>query len=322
MQYLMIENPGVAAKEAFTLLGATTKGSSSRFTIGQFGSGTKYAIATLLRVGLHPIVFCGHTCMEFNTKRIYMEEGGERHPIDQVVCKLSGKDDGKQVSRTEDLGYSLGMGRIDWTAVEFAIREFVSNSIDSAISEGERNYLDNYKKRLGVDFLDVDRRRELIDVYSVTATDYANVDVKLVEEKSVRAKAGMTRVFIPLKEPNAEIVEGFYKNLGKWFLHFSEPEKLSCTVLPKADRNLVEGHRNAVIYRRGVRVREFGGSTLPSLFDYNLNDLEVDESRKINDSTALDSAGTAFVGSDVNSLKQFFKALVLEEKCWEGTFGF
>ena len=73
-----------------------------------------------------------------------------------------------------------------------------------------------------------------------------------MEESQVRAKKDHTRVFLPL---NAEVLE-FYNNLGKWFLHFSEPESLSKAILPKKNRNLGD-RKAAVIYRRGVRVREF-----------------------------------------------------------------
>ena len=71
----------------------------------------------------------------------------------------------------------------------------------------------------------------------------------------------------------------FYNNLGKWFLHFSEPESLDKAILPKKNRNLGD-RKAAVIYRRGVRVREFESTDTESLFDYNLNDLTIDESRK------------------------------------------
>src|SRR5438270_2589866 len=88
----------------------------------------------------------------------------------------------------------------------------------------------------------------------------------------------MTRVFIPLTD---EVFE-FHRNLGKWFLHFSEPHLINQAILPKRNRNL-NGRKAAVIYRRGVRVREFEASDKASLFDYNINNLAMDESRKADD---------------------------------------
>ena len=99
--------------------------------------------------------------------------------------------------------------------------------------------------------------------------------IEVVDEAQVRAKRNFTRVFVPL---NAEVLD-FYNDLGKWFLHFSEPESLSKAILPKKNRNLGD-RKAAVIYRRGVRVREFETSDTETLFDYNLNDLPIDESRK------------------------------------------
>ena len=51
--YLLVQNPGVAPVEGYTLLGvSTTRNCGVVGTIGQFGSGAKHAINTLLRAGL------------------------------------------------------------------------------------------------------------------------------------------------------------------------------------------------------------------------------------------------------------------------------
>ena len=51
--YLLVQNPGVAPVEGYTLLGvSTTRNCGVAGTIGQFGSGAKHAINTLLRAGL------------------------------------------------------------------------------------------------------------------------------------------------------------------------------------------------------------------------------------------------------------------------------
>jgi hypothetical protein len=132
----------------------------------------------------------------------------------------------------------------------------------------------------------------------------------------VRAKAGCTRVFVPL---TPEVLQ-FYNDLGKWFLHFSEPESLDKAILHKANRNLAD-RRAAVIYRRGVRVREFESSDTESLFDYNLDDLSIDESRKASDWDVKHGAGKALANADKKTLAILFDRLLNSDKSvWE--FGF
>ena len=167
---------------------------------------------------------------------------------------------GASRSSTEDLGFVLDYGKQDWQEVALALREFVSNAIDRSIRE---------------------------------KGDWSGVKIEIVDESQVRAKRDITRVFVPM---NAEVLE-FYNNLGKWFLHFSEPESLSKAILPKKNRNLGD-RKAAVIYRRGVRVREFESSDTESLFDYNLNDLTIDESRKASDWDVKHHCGKALANAD------------------------
>ena len=118
---------------------------------------------------------------------------------------------------------------------------------------------------------------------------------------------------------NADVLQ-FYNDLGKWFLHFSEPDSLSKAILPKKNRNLSE-RKAAVIYRRGVRVREFESSDTESLFDYNLNDLTIDEARKASDWDVRHHCGKALAGADKNTLAILFHHLLNSDKpVWE--FGF
>ena len=116
------------------------------------------------------------------------------------------------------------------------------------------------------------------------------VKVELVPEEKVRAKRGWTRVFVPAD--NEEVIR-FYANLGKWFMHFSEPEAITSSILTKKSRNLDPNCHTAVIYRRGVRVREIDQYATESLFDYNLNDLRVDECRNVDDYQCRTAAAKA-----------------------------
>jgi hypothetical protein len=284
MQYLMIENPGVAPTEGYILFGATTKRHSddSRI-IGTFGSGNKHGVALALRNSIPPTIFCGNQKMSFYTKPVTIKGVGGETTCQRICVKFGGKDiTGKNTSSDKELDQTLEYGAKDWVDVSFALREFVSNAIDACYEQ------------------DLDHRM---------------VDVSLVEENQVRAKAGYTRIFVPA---NYDVVE-FYKNLGKWFLHFSEPELLKAAVLPKKDRNLGD-KKNAVIYRRGVRIREFANTDLPSMFDYNLPDLTLNESRDSSDWDCKYYAGTAFKDTSLENTVEFIKSYVEGNKFWEHTF--
>lgn len=281
--FLKIENKGVAPFEGFTLFGATSKRNSTNpMCIGTFGSGGKMAVGTLLREYINPQVFCGLTKLSFFTKPIKMKSTSGDIDHKQVAVQFKGEIDGKQVNRQEDLSFVLDYGTKDWSDVALALREFVSNAIDGQID---------------------------------ATGDFAGVVVEIVDESKVRAKEGCTRVFVPLNES----VQKFYDQLGKWFLHFSEPEVLrsGTKILPKKNRNRTDKLR-AVIYRRGVYVREFMASDSPSIFDYNL-DVALNEARTFNDWEAKREVAVALRNSDRSILAAVFAAIAKGEDRWELT---
>ncbi len=284
--YLKIENPGVCPPEGFTVLGVSLADTSSnRGVIGQFGSGNKHAVSLLLRHDISPVVFSGTLRMEFGTKSQTVSDTKATKDFARVFVKYGGTDPitGSSRTATEDLGFVLEYGRLDWDEVALALREFVSNSIDRSIRE------------LG---------------------DWSGVKIEVVDESRVRAKRDHTRVYVPL---TPEVLK-FYGDIGKWFLHFSEPESLDKAILPKRNRNLGE-RQSAVIYRRGVRVREFTSSDTESLFDYNLNDLRLDEARKASDWDVRHHAGRALANADKEVLGIFFDRLLNSDKMfWEYEF--
>ena len=122
MSYLLIQNPGVAPTEGYTLLGLSTSRDVAG-TIGQFGSGAKHAINVLLRKKLSVTIYCGTERLEFTTRPDTVNDGLTDTSIDRVYC--NGKD----------MGWCLGFGAIDWTDVSMALREFVSNALDRAHRE-------------------------------------------------------------------------------------------------------------------------------------------------------------------------------------------
>ncbi len=284
--YLKIENVGVYPPEGFTVLGVSLADTSdNRGVIGQFGSGNKHAVAVALRNEIAPVVFCGTLRLEFLTRPQTVADAKASKDFARVVVKYGGTDPATGASRsaTEDLGFVLDYGKQDWNEVALALREFVSNAIDRSIREDG---------------------------------DWRSVKIEIVDENRVRAKSGHTRVFVPLTPE----VLAFYNDLGKWLLHFSEPESLDKAILPKRNRNLDE-RKAAVIYRRGVRVREFESSETESLFDYNLNDLTIDGARKASDWDVRHHCGQALADADKDVLAILFDHLLNSDRpVWELTF--
>lgn len=250
-KYLKIENIGICPPECFTTLGVgfadTCVDPSKRdLIIGQFASGLKNSMCVLLRNNLSPIVFTSNLKMDFSTQTATIKDELNTKNFEKIIVKYSGKDvDGKTKSNTEVLSMTTDFGKLIWKDTSLALRELVSNAIDFCI------------RKFG---------------------NWNDVEVELVDENQVRAKAGSTRIFIPA---NADVLN-FYVNLGKWFLHFSESESLRKQVLPKSGRSFKESNK-ANIYRRGVFVRSFESSDKVSMFDYNLNSLPLDEARVADD---------------------------------------
>ena len=294
--YLKIENPGVCPTEGFILLGATSKrlaDNDSPFTIGQFGSGNKHAVNVLLRAKLYPIVFCGNHRLEYGTKPGKMKALEGDAAYNRVIVKHGGTDeDGASVTFTEELSQTDEYGSLDWTCIGMAFREFVSNAIDAAIAVNRQA---NGKVKWPWD----------------------GVKVELVPEEKLRAKKGYTRVFVPAD--NEEVIR-FFANLGKWFLHFSEPEAITEAILSKKSRNLDPDCKTAVIYRRGVRVREIDQYSSESLFDYNLNDLRVDESRNVDDYQCRNAATKAMAKANPGILAHWMRSF-RTGIFWEHQFG-
>ena len=147
----------------------------------------------------------------------------------RVVVKHGGTDeDGNSVTFTEELSQTDEYGILDWNCLGMAFREFVSQC---------------HRRR----------HRGQPAGQRQCKWPWEGVKVELVPEEKVRAKRGYTRVFVPAD--NEEVIR-FFANLGKWFLHFSEPEAITEAILSKKSRNLDPACKTAVIYRRGVRVRE------------------------------------------------------------------
>ena len=284
--YLMIQNEGVADYNSLMLFGATgNRYSTNPMTIGTFGSGSKHSVGVLLRNNINLSIFAGLTKLNYYSKpkKLRKASGGENNQ-QQVCVHISGAlpDGDEGTMGHKELSMTLDFGSNEWTSVALAIREYVSNAIDGQLE---------------------------------MTGDFAGVKIEIVDESKVRAKAGFTRVFIPLTSE----VQEFYSNLGKWFLHFSEPEVVrnGTKVLTKANRN-TSGNKWPVIYRRGVLVREIRGGTMASAFDYNL-DIVLNESRTFDDYNAKREVAVALRNATSETLSLIFLAMRKGEPIWELT---
>lgn len=319
--YLMIQNPGVAAPEAFTVMGSSIK-STSPYCIGQFGSGTKMAVLTLLRHGLFPLVYCGRTKIEFVVSNVTVDTGLRVSEVPVVSARLSGKDrNGKKVSRLEDLHLALNYGAAEWQDTHMALREFVSNSIDRLIEEREVQFSEKFIREQILSGKPneeiLEELKQALTAYHSSDLDFSSVVIDLVDEEKVRASADETRVFVPLNPQ----VEYFFHNIDKWFLHFSSSALLSQTIIPKADRNLQTKKSLPVLFRRGVRIREISsGLERPSLFDYNLNEMTIDEARKADDYSSRFHAGKAFRNAPAWAIDTLLQSFRSGMSFWEHEF--
>lgn len=116
MKYIMIQNQGEIDPKHFFLMGVTSKREDDE-TIGQFGTGTKYGIAALLRRKHELVIFSGEKRIDFSTKKISFR-GEEYNHITYKIGKTK-----------KDTGITLEMGKLNWDAPR-GFRELVSNALD------------------------------------------------------------------------------------------------------------------------------------------------------------------------------------------------
>lgn len=272
----MIQNVGVAPIEAYTLLGASLSRDNETL-IGQFGSGSKLAIATLLRRGLKVTIYCGLTRLDFKTKTIEVSDGVTSKLEKQIYVQFGGTS-----TRKQDLGWTLGMGELDWgTNHTMALREFVSNAIDRTIKSG------------------VSVREAHTD---------CDLIVTVVPDDAVRAQKDHTRVFVEADED----VQKYADELPARFLHFTSQD-LTQRILPKLGSS-----RKAQIYLEGVFVCELTNSS-DSMCDYNFSktQLKIDEARNLDEYSVRAAIGKLYRDAGVDDLVRLFTALSRGVECLE-----
>lgn len=117
---IVFQNPGLIPLEAVTTMGVSVKAEGA---IGFFGTGVKFAVATVLRLGGSVTIYRGYEAHRFTTREMVVQGAQGQTETFQQVCM-----DG------EPLGFTTQLGR-NWEAW-MAWREFATNAKD----EGGRNW--------------------------------------------------------------------------------------------------------------------------------------------------------------------------------------
>lgn len=128
MRTIVHRTPGLIDVRSFTLMGASAKPNSTN-PIGQFGTGMKYSIAVLVRMGVKPAVYIGRDKYTF-----YCEKADFRGAeFDQIRMK---KERWSLTRASKhDLPYTTSYGK-NWQAW-MVFRELHSNTLDEGGSTFE-----------------------------------------------------------------------------------------------------------------------------------------------------------------------------------------
>lgn len=132
MTCIIFETPGLIDSRAFTVMGMSAKPNSSN-PIGYFGTGLKYAVATLVRLGAEPVVWIG------KDKHVFEKKPTKFRGQDFEMLRMRVKRWTWKGERLIDLPYTTQHGR-NWQAW-MAFRELESNTRDEGGHTMEMNYV-------------------------------------------------------------------------------------------------------------------------------------------------------------------------------------
>ena len=180
MTAVVFETPGLIDVRAFTIMGAHAKPNAPN-PIGYFGTGLKYAIAVLVRLGCEPVVWIGRDRFSFSTYATTFRG----MPLQTIKMRVL-KDGGKRPSYFE-MPYTTAYGK-GWEVWQ-AFRELESNTRD----EGGKTYV-----------IDGDRAT---DMRGLARGDRTLIVVDLPE--LVEAAEKIDEVFLPRGRRSGTLLEAF-----------------------------------------------------------------------------------------------------------------
>lgn len=129
-------------------------------------------------------------------------------------------------------------------------------------------------------------------------------------EHEVVVKPRGFRDYTQIYLPYTPVVEQMYATLPTMFLHVNKPDYLNKVCLPKsADENHV------LIYKQGVLVATLPGK---SVFDYNLSDLRLDESRNASTWDVESAVARAVAKEDSGVLTSILRGVRENPEVFEG----
>jgi len=277
MALLLIQNRGECPEEAFTLMGASLSRSDDGL-LGQFGSGAKLAICTLLRMGKRVIIYSGKTRMEFKCRTIEISDDIESQQKERVFVQYGGTS-----TRKEDLGWVVDMGAIDWKCnLDMAIREFAANAIDHTVKRGD-------------DLKEARANRDLC--------------VEIVPDGLRKAQKGFTRVYIESCEKCEEYVDA----LPRKFLQFSN-QPLNQPIMPKINPL----NKKVQVYLCGAFVCELKDSADSMFdYNFRKDQIAIDESRNLGEYAARAAIAKLYKDAPAVTLSKVFQALLDGVACLE-----
>lgn len=211
MQFLQIKSKGEMALEAISLIGASTKRGDPN-SIGMFGSGLKYALASIMRQDIPFVIFSGEKEIRLSTK----------------VVEFKGKQFNRIYINGTETSLTDSMGTEDWDGTFPFIREIYSNALDE----------------------DKDATIEMVDAPEI--------------------EEGYT-IFCLEATPNITLL---MSNFERYFLRPADAIEVI--------NNRGEIHRKSDgirIFRKGILAHH--DKETKSIFSYNLEDLDINESRVV-----------------------------------------
>jgi len=162
------------------------------------------------------------------------------------------------------LGFCLEYGVDDWTDVSKACQEYVSNAIDRTLREGQ---------------------------------PVSSIQLQLVDD--IKPEENVTSVYIPA---SSEVVR-FFSEIKERYLYFDHPDIAAETsVIPRTEHWSL-GQDGCICYKNGVFVRIMKKRGFEPLFNYNLCDLQLDESRNSSDYSCKSSAAKALALYSTHDVK-------------------
>jgi hypothetical protein len=267
-----IANRGTCSREAIELIGISSKRNDPT-QVGQFGSGTAYAVVLALRehigVKIASRDSAGPYVMEpwlNDNDRMYWRIRANVSPVGSWLSAITNFMRPRAVSNPTS--FTLGFGSIDWEGHWPVLREFVTNARDADPS--------GYAVHWGDDFD--------ADAYAVDAAKNGFEDVTIVELDGVdhELSPATWSKYFRFEVPDA------IKNHPDYY----SPEVLhSFTPLisvMRADADAL----NAELFVKGVRVEH--GVKKKSMFSWSI-DTDLTEARTLRNDYAFTSAATSLL---------------------------